>query len=274
MASSTVQFFEAVPLLGDGERMDQRGRDQPGHERGVLDRIPEPPAAPAELVVGPGAAEGDADGEEDPRRRRPRPRPARPGRVEVAADQRRDRERERDREADVAHVEHRRMDHHPRVLEQRVELATFGGGRDQAVERVRRREQEEQEAEREQAHHGEDPGRDFLGQVAAEGGDRERPDRQHQQPEQDRAFVAAPGRGDPVLQRQGAVRIGRDVEDREVVADEAEREADEGERDQRASASRRRVAPGPSSRHRPRAAPTIGMTPRMAATPRAIQRAR
>jgi hypothetical protein len=36
-------------------------------------------------------------------------------------DQRGDREREGDREAHVAHVEHRRVDHHPRVLQQRIE---------------------------------------------------------------------------------------------------------------------------------------------------------
>ena len=161
IASSTVQFLKLLRFSVTASEWISAVADQPGHERGVLDRIPEPPAAPAELVVGPAAAEGDADGEEDPGRRRPRPRPARPGRVEVAADQRGDGERERDREADVAHVEHRRVDHHPRVLQQRVELAAFRRGRDEPVERVRRRQHEEQEAEREQAHDGEDA-RDHL----------------------------------------------------------------------------------------------------------------
>ena len=41
-------------------------------------------------------------------------------------DQRADRERERDREADVARVEHRRVEHHRRVAQQRVEPVALG----------------------------------------------------------------------------------------------------------------------------------------------------
>ena len=60
--------LEQAALVGDGQRVDQRRADQPGHERGVLDRVPEPPAAPAEFVVGPPAAERDAERQERPRR--------------------------------------------------------------------------------------------------------------------------------------------------------------------------------------------------------------
>ncbi len=147
--------LEAAALFGHGERVDQRGADEPRHEGRVLDRVPEPPAAPAELVVGPPAAEHDADREEAPRRGRPRPRPARPGRIEPAAEQRGDRERERDREADVAHVEHRRVDHHARVLQQRIQIAPVGRRREQALERIRRRQHEEQEPDADQPHHAE-----------------------------------------------------------------------------------------------------------------------
>ena len=59
--------LEQSALLGHRQRMNQRRADQPRHERGVLDRIPEPPAAPAELVVRPPAAERDADRQEHPR---------------------------------------------------------------------------------------------------------------------------------------------------------------------------------------------------------------
>ena len=245
IASSTVQFLKLLRFSVTASEWISAVADQPRHERGVLDRIPEPPAAPAELVVGPGAAEGDADGEEDPGRGRPRPRPARPGGVEVAADQRRDGERERDREADVAHVEHRRMDHHARILQQRIEVAAFGAAgnrRSNGFEVASRNSRKPNESSpitaRMRADH-------LVGQVAAEGGDRERPERQHQQPEQDRAFVAAPDGGDAVVQRQRAVRVGGDVEHREVVVDEAERQADEGERDQREQQARRR----PRQRH-------------------------
>src|SRR5213076_1636889 len=102
--------LEGTALFGDRERMDQRGAGQPRHERRVLDRIPEPPAAPAEYVVRPPRAERDAEREERPREQGPRARPADPARVALALEQRGDRERERDREPDVAGVEHRRMD--------------------------------------------------------------------------------------------------------------------------------------------------------------------
>ena len=46
--------------------MKQRRAGNPGHQGCVLDGIPEPPAAPAEFVIGPVRAHGDAKGEEDP----------------------------------------------------------------------------------------------------------------------------------------------------------------------------------------------------------------
>src|SRR3546814_6333293 len=83
---------------------------------GVLDRIPEPPAAPAQFVVRPPRTDRDAQGEETPGDVGPRPRPAQPARVHAAVDQRRDRERERHHETHVAQVQHRRMDDHPRKI--------------------------------------------------------------------------------------------------------------------------------------------------------------
>src|SRR5258706_11020375 len=102
------------PVLRDRQRMHEGSPGEPRHERGVLDRIPEPPAAPAQLVVGPRAAERDADGEEAPRGRGPGARPARPRGIQSPLEERGDGEGEGDREADVSHVEHRRMDHHAR----------------------------------------------------------------------------------------------------------------------------------------------------------------
>ena len=81
---------EGAALLGDGERVDQRRAHQPRHEGRVLHRVPEPPAAPAQLVVRPPAAERDADGEERPRGRGPRARPARPRGIEAPLEQRGD----------------------------------------------------------------------------------------------------------------------------------------------------------------------------------------
>ena len=47
---------------------------QPRHQRGVLDRVPGPVAAPAELGVGPARAEQDPDPQEQPGRQREPPR--------------------------------------------------------------------------------------------------------------------------------------------------------------------------------------------------------
>src|SRR6185436_7906711 len=97
--------------------MDERGTDQPRHERSVLHRVPEPVTAPAELVVGPPAAECDAYREETPRDRGPGPRPARPHLVELALEHGGAGEGIGHRESDVARVEKWRVDRERRVLQ-------------------------------------------------------------------------------------------------------------------------------------------------------------
>ena len=128
---------ERAALFGDGERMNQRRAGEPRHERRILDRIPEPPSAPAELVIRPGAAERDADRQEAPGDGRPRARPTCPRCVEPAADQCGNRERERDGEPDVAHVEHRRVNHHAGILQERIQVLPFGRSGNQPRERIR-----------------------------------------------------------------------------------------------------------------------------------------
>jgi hypothetical protein len=39
------------------------------------------------------------------------------------------------------------MKHHPRVLKQRIQIAAVGSSRKQAIERVRRQQHEQQEAD-------------------------------------------------------------------------------------------------------------------------------
>src|SRR3712207_2663200 len=63
--------LQGVALLHDHGGMEQRRAGEPGHEGGVLDRVPEPPAAPAELVIGPVGAHGDAEREKTPGRQGP-----------------------------------------------------------------------------------------------------------------------------------------------------------------------------------------------------------
>ena len=90
MARSTVQIFSASRFSMTIAEWRSAVARQPRHQRGVLDRVPEPEAAPAELVIGPVGAHRDAEGEEHPGGQRPRPHPARPGGVDPALDQRGD----------------------------------------------------------------------------------------------------------------------------------------------------------------------------------------
>ena len=148
IASRMRPDLQRVALFHDHRGMQQRGAGEPGHEGGVLDRIPEPPAAPAELVIGPVGAHRDADGEEHPGGQRPGPHPARPGRVDAAFDQGGDGEGEGDREADIAEIEQRRMDGEADVLQQRVEVAALERRPDEPRERVRGGQDEQKERAR------------------------------------------------------------------------------------------------------------------------------
>ena len=123
--------------------------------------------------------------------------------------------------------------------------------------------------ERDEAHHAEHARDHLVGQVAALERDRHRPAAEHQHPEQHRAFVRAPRRGDPVLQRQLRVRVGRDVEHREVVGDERVREAAERERDEQELSRRER----PRERH-PRGNAPLRADERQRALQRASSSAR
>src|SRR5580700_3501283 len=105
--------------------MYEGGSGEPGHERSILDRIPEPEAAPAERVVGPVRAHCNAEGQEAPGHEREGSDETRPGGVDPAFDQRRGGEGEDDREADIAEVQKRRMNGEARVLQDRIEIATL-----------------------------------------------------------------------------------------------------------------------------------------------------
>ena len=102
-------------------RVQVGGAGEPRQQRRVLDRVPRPVAAPAEHLVGPPGAEHDADGQEAPGEQGPAAGGEQPPLAHPAGDQRGDGEGERDGEADVAEVEHRRVERHQDVvLQQRV----------------------------------------------------------------------------------------------------------------------------------------------------------
>ena len=208
--------------------MDQRGADQPGQEGRVFHRIPEPPAAPAEHVIGPLRTHGDADGQADPGGRGPGPRPARPGRVESAVEQRRDGKGKRHRHAHIAHVEHRRVEHQARVLQHRVQVLAVGRNLGQARKRVRCDQHEQQETHGHQTEHAEHTRHHHVGQLAREDRHGHHPGAQHQQPQQQRALVTAPDRGDAVNGRQQRIGMLGHVQHRKVIAVEGPGQAAKG----------------------------------------------
>ena len=109
--------LQGLALFDGGRRVQQRRSEQPRHEGGVLDRVPIPPAAPAEHVIGPPAAQRDADREPAPGGERPGPHPARPLGADPPLDQRGDRKGVGDREPDIAEIEEGRMEGEPRILQ-------------------------------------------------------------------------------------------------------------------------------------------------------------
>ncbi|MNQ30429.1 hypothetical protein D3C85_437740 [compost metagenome] len=212
--------------------MDQRGARQPGHERGVFNRVPEPPSAPAQDVIGPGAAQQNADGQEGPGGQRPGADPARPQRVQFAGQERGNGEGKGHREAHVAHVQHGRMHDHAGVLQQRVQVAAGHRGRDQAFEGVGQEQQEQQQAHADPAHHRQHASGEGQRQAPAAQRHGQGPRRQQVLPQQQGSFMASPDRREPVGGGQVGVRIARHVQHRKVVVDERPGQAGEGQRGQ------------------------------------------
>src|SRR5580698_7958526 len=102
--------------------MNECGADQPRHERGILDRIPEPEATPTEFVVRPPAAKRDAAAQESPGHHGPGAHPMCPDLIAPAFQHGGTSEREADAEADVAHIENGWMHREGRILQHRIEV--------------------------------------------------------------------------------------------------------------------------------------------------------
>ena len=232
--------------------MQERRARQPGHQRGVLDRVPAPVAAPAELRVGPAGAEQDAKAEEQPGGEREAADGSDPLGVDPSREQRAHAEGQRDRAQRVARVEHRRMDHHRREAQQRIEPGAFDrrGPRDRKRRRVEDHQRDEEAAQPEQdrcgigGHVAHPPAREEQGEA--------RPQRQKPGPQKQRAFLRGPhGRG-PVEGRRGAAGGVGDGVEGEVVAQERDLEHDErhgqdaGQRVHRAAPGFRELRPSPA----------------------------
>ena len=227
----------------------QRGRGEPGHQRGVLDRVPEPPAAPAQLVIGPVGSRSDAHGEEHPGAQHPGTHRAGEIGSDLPGEQRADREAEGDRQPDIAEIERRRVEGETDVLQQRVEPHPHFGGDGQPLERIRAEQQESVEPQRHEALRGEHRLHRAVGQPPFDHRDQPARQRHHRDPQQHRALVIAPGARE--LEHHGLerMRIARDqlhrqIGDREDIEQRAERKGRKqalhhrGGADQRAERSR------------------------------------
>ena len=139
------------------------------------------------------------------------------------------------------------MEHHAGILQQRIQIAPFGSGRDQPGERVRGEQQEQQEADADQAHHRQHARGQRVGKIARKDRYGAAPAGEHQGPQQQRSFVQAPAGLDAVVQWQFRVRVGGDVLHRKVVGCERPCEARERDCDQHELHPRRR----PCQRHHP-----------------------
>ena len=222
-----VPALHHAALLLHHDGVQEGGAGEPGHERGVFDGIPTPVAAPAENGVGPVHAEDDAAGEEEPRDHRPAAGDPNPLLTGVAHHQGAQREGEGNREADVAEVEHRRMNNHLGVLKQRIETEAVCRS-DAAGNEGEGLGDEVDQQEEEDLHAGEDGGGvgvegdvGFVAKAKDEAVGGEQPC-----PEQQRAFLPGPDGGELVEPGEGDAAVVEDVVDREIVGEEG---PDQGE---------------------------------------------
>jgi len=118
------------------------------------------------------------------------------------------------------------------VLQERVQVAALGGAGQQALEGVGGDQDEQQETEGDQSQRTEDTRNHGIRQLPREMRDTERPPAQHQYPQQQRAFMAAPDAGNPVFDGQQRIGVLGDIDDRKVVGDKSLRQAGEGKRHQ------------------------------------------
>ena len=106
---------------------------------------------------------------------RPRPRPAHPVAIDLLSQQCCDRKGECNRKTDIAHVQHRRVNDQPWILQQGVQVQAINGGGHQAVEWIGCKNHEHQESGGNPAKYRKRTGPEIIGQLLAEQGHGEGP---------------------------------------------------------------------------------------------------
>ena len=243
--------FQALAFLDHNGGMQQRRRQEPGHEARVLDRIPEPETAPAQLVIGPPRPKRDANGQKHPSRQRPRPHPPAPSRIHAPLDQRRHGKAEGHAEADIAEVKKRRVEGQTGVLQERVQVLPVKGRRAHAQKGVRGEKDERQKGHPNRRLYREHPRAQARRQVAAKPRGH-RPEKRHDQhPKQHRPFVIAPCAADFIKHRLGGMAVGHHQLQAEIRGNKGPHQRAKRQRNQDKLRRRRRFG----HRHPARAAP-------------------
>ena len=124
------------------------------------------------------------------------------------------------------------MDHHPIVLQERVQIGALARGHGQALERVR-----DEHKQREKERRDDEQGRgDIRHQRCVTFTILEMRDRTHrhqnQHPEKERAGLSTPEGGNRVRERQGTRRIRGDILQREIVRQQRPPEGDRRKHDE------------------------------------------
>ena len=193
------------------QHMQQHRRQQPGHEGGVLDRVPAPEAAPAQHFVGPIAADEDACAEESPGDEQPVARRFQPVEALFAFQQRAERIDEGHGQQRIADEDNRRMYGHPGVLQQRVKALTIRHGlRGRRERTLGQHEHHERRLKREVECHA------AIGQTLARAED-ETCNHVDEQPKQERPLLARPEHGDFIHRRQFRRGVPRHIGDIKAV---------------------------------------------------------
>src|ERR1019366_223207 len=137
--------------------------------------------------------------------------------------------RESHGKSNIAGVKHGWMNREREVLQYRVQIGAVLRRRNQALERIRGPQRKQQEAAADQSHDAEHTARETHRQLTAERSDRDAPDRQNQDPQQQRAFVRSPHGSNAIEQRQVGVRVSGDVQHRKIAVDEGIHKARESD---------------------------------------------
>lgn len=115
------------------------------------------------------------------------------------------------------------------VLQERVKVLTIGRRREDPLERVGGKQHETEKAYADPCLNRERTRPQSFRGIGSEGRHARPEDRQDQDPQQKRSFVAAPGPRDPEQQRLERMRILDDVQDREIADHERSHQRGKGD---------------------------------------------